>query len=321
MFSARVAALWVGLAVGTVAVAPADESPAAPPTLEIDLRPGREALDIEIRFDAPNADEKVSVVEEWGGSIFEDGILTDVRFQVGDGEPEDAEPLGELGQWRLSNAAGDRVHLSYRIPVNSFIEGLDGDRYYKPIVTPALVHMIGMQGLLLPRGWGQRDKLDVTLRWRGVADGHHAVSSFGVGPGPHRFEAPKGAVRRALYMAGAGSFFPGEGPDPVHTFVAGGPWRFEPKALADLAQTIVPAERAFFGEENAGPFLISAIPVGPDDPTVRSYGGTSLEAAFATFIVPTIEMSEAGRGGLSYLLAHVKAHTWIGNYVRSGEEP
>ncbi|MEO1082636.1 MAG: hypothetical protein AAFY88_00180 [Acidobacteriota bacterium] len=320
-FFIRPAAVLTLSLLGFAAAGAESRSEAASPALDIELRPSADGLGVEVGFVAPNADEKVSVVEEWGGSIYEDGILTDVRYRIADGELRDAEPSGELGQWRLSNAAGDRVSLSYRIPVNTYIEGLDGDRYYKPIVTSTLVHMIGMQGLLLPKGWGKRDRLDVTLRWVGVADGHHAVTSFGVGPGPHRFEAPKGAVRRALYIAGAGSFFPGEGSNPVHTFVAAGPWRFEAEDFADLAQSIVPAEREFFGEENAGPFLVSAIPVGPDDPKARSYGGTSLEAAFATFLVPTLEMNDAGRGGLSYLVAHEKAHTWIGSYVRIGAEP
>ncbi|MEM1177080.1 MAG: hypothetical protein AAGM22_01950 [Acidobacteriota bacterium] len=319
LYSLLVSAVLFQAGDPALSEAPAPEAP--PPTLEIRLEPSSLGLEVELRFTADVADATVAAVPEWGGSRLEEGLMTDVRIVDAEGGAKPAKPTGQLGQWRLDNAAGAHLSLRYRIPRNQYIRGIDGDSYYKPVVTPKLTHLIGHQSLLLPDAWGTQDKIAVSVRWENLPEGHHAVTSFGVGPGPHRATLRLGALRGGLFIAGAGALFRGSGDDPVHIFVAEGPWRFEPKVLADLAQRIVPAEREFFRERDAGAFLVSAIAIGPEDADYLSYGGTSLHDAFATFLMPTLEMDDFGRGGLSYLLAHEKAHTWIGGHVSSGEEP
>ena len=298
------------------------------PTLGIELVfPSAEggALEIELTYGGLASGETiVEVTEDWGGSIFQEGIIENVRVVRGTEMTE--APVAEAPfAWRAETGRDGAdtapLRVRYALPQNDHIRGLDGDRYYKPIVTDGLVHLIGQQSLLLPRAWEDEASLDVTLRWSGLSDGISAMTSFGIDAGPHRFETTKEELRQGLYVAGRGKFLRGDGEDPVHVFIADGPWRFEAKEFADMAQSIVAAEREFFGEKEAGAFLITAIAIGPETAEHLSYGGTGLTDAFATFFVPVLKLDEEGRKDVQYLLAHEKAHTWIGGMVATREEP
>ncbi|MBN8807097.1 MAG: hypothetical protein J0I47_02500 [Sphingomonas sp.] len=88
-----------------------------------------------------------------------------------------------------------------------------------------------------------------------------------------------------------------------------GRFGFDGAKFDALAQRIVRTERAFWRDERAGPFLITAIPL-TAKPGFRGFGGTGRSDAFATWIDQGADLSD-----MAALLAHEYFHSWNGRQL------
>lgn len=84
-----------------------------------------------------------------------------------------------------------------------------------------------------------------------------------------------------------------------------GEFTFADADLANMAQLVIDAQRAFWGHDVKGDFLVTLVPLS-GAPGSNSLGGTGLTNAFALYATPSIELARFRR-----LLAHEHLHSWV----------
>lgn len=278
------------------------------------------ALHVECVGDADGITE-LSLAEGWAG-LAETGAdlaLVEAADEAGTLDGERLAPH----RWRLRHAprAALRATFELRPTDHRKVSGPPG--YYLPILEPGLFHGIGAQTLPAPEHLAGDEVRPITLAWEGFeGSGWRTVSSFGDAR-ERTTERSLDAFRHALFLAGPADDLALDAREVrgQRLMVAvWGTWRFAPRALADVAQAVVETERAFFDDDGPPFYLISLIPVGGGTAGSSgggsSWGGTGLTSSFALFMTPDNTLAtDAGGGGVTWLLAHELFHEWNGHVI------
>ena len=304
---------WFALAILPALLAIGAASPSQKSTVAYELAPEMQgetvtALNVTIRLRADKSGvTTVDWIDEWAGERKLGQWARDTKV---DGAVSVlAAPNGGR---IIRSAPGAPLAMHYRI-----VSGYDADPTVKdssdqarPAIRPAWFYLVGEVLYARPVN---RDDAPASFTWKGpraigfASDTEHAVGLFGQAR----------AVSDILESISIG----GRGLAVASVTVNGAPvriahvgsFRFDIHAFEKTAQQVVAAEREFWHDTKAGPFLITAIPL-ISDPGRLSYGGTGRSDAFATWIDQNADMP-----GLTWLLAHEYFHSW--NYRQLGSFP
>lgn len=280
------------------------------------------ALNVECAGDADGITE-LALAEGWAG-LAETGADLELVEAADDSGTLDGERLAPH-RWRLRHAPDAALRATFELRPTGHRKSSGPPEYYLPILEPGLFHGIGAQTLPAPEHLAGDEARPITLVWEGFEDsGWRTVSSFGDARELTTVRALD-AFRHALFVAGDLVLEPREVRGQRLMVAVWGTWRFAPSALADVAEAVVATERAFFDDPGPPFYLIGLIPVGGG--TVgssgggssgggSSYGGTGLTSSFALFVTPDNTLAtDAGGGGIPWLLAHELFHEWNGHVI------
>lgn len=292
----RVAALPVLLALGAAA-------PAPDPAIAYELAPVLQgdaivALDVTIRLRADKSGiTTLDWAESWAGEDKLGQWARDIRVQGGTA----AAPAPHGGRI-VRSVPGAPLVMRYRI-----VSAYDADpstadsEQARPVVRPGWFYSVGE--ILYARPV-DRDDAPARFAWKGPAGiGFASDTEHPTGLGGH--PRTVGDILESIAIGGRDL-------SVTTLMVKGAPVRvahvgrfgFDVQAFDRLAGQVVAIERDFWRDADAGPFLITAIPLAPV-PGRLSYGGTGRSDAFATWIDRDAPLS-----GLGWLLAHEYFHSW-----------
>lgn len=238
-------------------------------------------------------------------------------------------------RWRIKHPRNHSIECRYEIKCESAVER---NHHFRPAITADFAHFIGNTMLLAPfEPAGSKKTYDVTLRWR-LPKGWRAVCSWG--DGAHvgapirpndlqhsvylagRLKTLTTQVGRAAQKATASEHASADKPSATSrptdvgtresvTVALAGRFQFTVEQLTALVSDIVAHQRAFMGDDQFPPFLVTVIPYGEADTGVSSQSGTGLYQSFAAFMTPNSQMNDA----LEHLLAHEMFHYWNGRVL------
>jgi len=285
------------------------------------LDDGAGAVEIQILIPGDlDGTTELSVSPGWGGVTDGADDLSQLRVQsAGDGGG--ALALTELAphRWSVQHPPGEPLDLRYRIDVNDHQSNGDPGVHRRTIVTDTLFHGIGELFLVIPEHLNAQRRALQTLEWVGFDESEELAFSFGVGPGPHRFEASIDEFRHSVFIGGGVKLMLRDvWGSPLWIAVEEYPWGFDLEEFAELAASIVDVERSFFEDFDRPFYLISMIPVGEPQPGSFSFGGTGLRQSFSLAVQPGFDLrrqAQARNGAyeqLVGLLAHELFHDWNG---------
>ncbi len=199
---------------------------------------------------------------------------------------------------------GARLTAAYTIvPVFDHDPLIDEVRLYRPIIRPTWFHVIG--SAVFARPYSDVDETTTPARfdWTGPAGLAFASDLETIDGRGHR-GTRRGTLRDVrtsvvigghdLQIARAGAV----------RFAALGGFAFHPQQAADLAERILSAERAFWGDPSA-PFLVTMTSLVAPSALSKTVQGTGRSAGFSTQVTPNATLDD-----LAVLFAHENFHTW-----------
>lgn len=257
----------------------------------------------------------VSVVDGWGGITADLSDFQSVSASGDDGRALQLAPGAKTG-WSITHNPGEQVTLAYRLvqPPDRTPLG-PGHNDYRTRVGPELFQMIGNHGLLYPAHLGDGVAREHEVRWTGFdLPGFHAVSSFGTGA-VQTVTIDGDRFRQGLFIAGKLALVEKEIKGTrVGVVISGTDWGFTPEQFADVAFTIIAAERDFFNDYSDPWYLVSVTPEGKAQGGSFSLGGTALTNCFALYCNAGLSMAEGSPhvDKIQHVLAHEYFHTWNG---------
>ena len=286
--------------LGLLALGAADKAP-DPVAYELspELTDGKiAALDVTIRFRAdPSGTTTLDWIDSWAGERKLGQWARDIRV---DGAQSTA-PAPNGGRI-IRSAPRAPLTVRYRV-VSAYAAdpSVSDSEQPPPIVRPDWFYAVGEVLYARPTG---RDEAPASFAWKGpkdigfASDTEHRTGLMGQ---PRKVEdmlesiaiGGRGLSVATVRMNGA----------PVRIAHIG---RFDldMAAFEKTAQQVVAAERDFWRDTKAGPFLITAIPLTPEEGS-RGYSGTGRSDAFATWVDRGIDMES-----FIWLLAHEYFHSW-----------
>ncbi len=301
----------------TTRALPADE-PSITYRLEL-VDPARAVVRISLalRGDADGATELE--LEDWGG-IEDPGAELELARAASDRGASLASERLDTGLWTIHHAPGESLRVDFDLgPTNRRVT-TEPREYYRPILEPGLLHLIGSNSLPAPKHMAATQERSIRLEWRGFEGaGWRTLSSFAADGRDRTLIADLDGFRHALFLAGDLQVFEREvRGKPVLISVYGDDWATSQEDFADLCAEIVSIERGFFDDFEHPYYLISLIPVGERNPRVVSMGGTGLSNSFALFLQPGSALDQGPSEGMSiaWLLAHEMFHEWNGHVIR-----
>ncbi len=297
---------------------PQPEEPSITYRLEL-VDPARPLVRIELVLRGDEDGETELELEDWGGIEDAGAELELSRTESDTGEGLASERL-DTGLWRIRHVTGESLRIAFDLGPTRRRTSAEPREYYRPILEPGLLHLIGSNALPAPKHMAATQERSIRLEWRGFERaGWRTLSSFAPdGRDQTLIEALDG-FRHALFLAGDLRVFEREVHDrPVLISVSGYDWATSPEDFADLCAEIVALEREFFEDFDHRHYLISLIPVGEKNPSVVSMGGTGLTNSFALFLQPGARLDRGPTEDMSipWLLAHEMFHEWNGQAIR-----
>lgn len=239
----------------------------------------------------------VDWIDGWAGEKRLGQWSRDVTVEGASG----SEPAPRGG--RIVHAAPNApLTLRYRI-VSAYgaDPSVDDSEQSRPVVRPGWFYAVGEALFAVPQG---RDTALASFAWRGPA-GIGFASDLEHATGPRGKPKTLDDITESIVIGGRDLH--------VATGVSGGAtvriarvgrYRFDAAAFDALALKVIAAERGFWRETRAGPFLVTMAPLAPVAGRL-SYGGTGRSDAFATWVDP-----DSPPAGLTWLLAHEYFHSW-----------
>ena len=253
-----------------------------------------------------------------GGSVDEPGTGIALVGARSGGEELESERL-EAWRWRVRHAAGAELAVAFELSETGMRQSDDHRDHYLPILEPDLMHVLGGHALPLPAHVDEEAECSIELSWSGFDEaGWSVLSSHGEGSEPRLVARTPAAFRSAVFLAGDWMVFEREvHGQPVAIAVFGDDWATPLSEFADLAASIVAAEREFFADFERPYYLISLLPIGKRQAGGMSMGGTGLTDSFALFLQPGAVLDGRPASGMSipWLLAHEMFHDWNGHAI------
>lgn len=265
---------------------------------------GLSALQVRLTFAAePDGETWLTLPDGYGGGKEFWRNVRDLRI-----EGASAIEAPEPGYRILRTRPGARITVSYSI-VSPFDRDprSDDSREYEPIIRPTWFHVVG--SALFARPY-ESPKIRTSIMaarftWVGRSNGFAAVSDLEALPG--RAPVTLSDVERSVVVGARDLQLAHRG--TVRMAVVGA-YSFDPASAASLANKILVAETAFWGEQPR-PFLVTVVPTYASSKFAKSIGGTGRSAGFATQMTPNATLAD-----LVALFAHENFHTW--NAARLG---
>ncbi|MBL8768537.1 MAG: hypothetical protein JNL94_14270 [Planctomycetes bacterium] len=214
---------------------------------------------------------------------------------------------------------GARIALRYTLPETAPKTPFVDSGHFRPVLTSSLLHLIGDVALVAPRHLDSGTRRVIELTFAGFKDGGWSgATSFRPDLDAIRVRESIGAFRHGLIVAGDVDVDVGAVRGrPVAVAMQRGAFGFTADEFAARVRRIVELQRAYFRDDDAPYFLVSAIAIGAKSETSFSAGGTGLTQSFAAFLPPGaafhVDTDEAKL--IDGLLAHEMAHHWIGGRV------
>ncbi|MEQ1895746.1 MAG: M1 family aminopeptidase, partial [Planctomycetota bacterium] len=270
------------------------------------------AVHVETTGDADGMSE-FSLAEGWAG-IVEAGRDLELVEARGAKDLLASERLASFS-WRVRHAPHEHLRVTFELAPTTHRAVTGPPEYYLPILEQGLLHALGAQALPAPDHLDGEKERELTLTWTGFAEaGWKTTSSFGGGSTVTTTLALD-AFRHALFLAGDVRLYERKIEGQTLALALHGTWKFKDEEFVDLAERIVRLGRDFFADHAEHPhYLISLIPVGKGG--LSSWGGTGLTDSFALFMTPDNGIaSDAGGGGVAWLLAHELFHEWNGHAI------
>ena len=242
-----------------------------------------------LRFDLPDKSE--GQVERWR-------FLTD--FQVHGATIAAPDPATRM----LAFKPGARVTLRYTVRSAYAAEpvGTDGNPYRGAILRPGWFASLGEYVFAVPH---DGENWPATFRWGPLPMGWTAASDLEHG-GIGRAMTVHDIGESALLGGADVALYRRSIPGGELRIAVRGTWSFSPTHLADILSRTVAAQRAFWGGDVKGPYLVTLFPL----TGAGSSGGTGRSYGFALYGTP--DTSEAI---FSRTMAHEHMHSWIPSRV------
>jgi predicted metalloprotease with PDZ domain len=261
-------------------------------------------------------------LENWGG-IEDAGSELELAFaREADGAALEAH-RARSGLWIVHHEPRAPLWIAFDLAPTERRATSEPQSYYRPILEPGLLHLIGTNALPAPRHVEPSQARAIRLEWRGFERaGWRTLSSFAPDGGDRTFIEALDAFRQALFLAGELHVLERDVRGKRVTIsVYGDDWGTSLEDFADLCREIVRLERAFFDDFEHPTYLISLIPVGERSPAVEHMGGTGLTDSFALFLPPGAHLDPREDEGMSipWLLAHEMFHEWNGHLIRPAQ--
>ncbi|MBK6942105.1 MAG: hypothetical protein IPH13_18145 [Planctomycetes bacterium] len=219
----------------------------------------------------------------------------------------------------VRHAPGSHVTLRYTLPETAPKTPFVESGHYRPFLTASLLHLIGDVALVAPRHLDSGTSRVIELTFSGFSNaGWQGATSFRTDLEPTRVRESIGAFRHSVIVAGDVDVDVGTVRGrAVAVAMQRGVFGFASDEFAGRVRRIVELQRAYFEDDDAPYFLVSAIAVGAASENSFSAGGTGLTQSFAAFLPPgaafRVDTDEAKL--IDVLLAHEMAHHWIGGRV------
>jgi len=234
------------------------------------------------------------------------------------------ESSGNAPLWIVHHPPGAVLHIHYALVSTQYDVGGRSDSYFRPLEQASFFHIIGNTALFDVRDTPSDTHQRIALHWRGFKEaGWKVASSFSVEQSDFEVTETLDNFRQAVFLAGDLRLLRRDiGPtkSPLWLAIAGSDWGFTDDAFADLAASVVTAQRSFFQDYDWPFFLVSVIPVGVYRAGAYSQGGTGLSQSFATFLTPKTELVFNADGtGVPWLLSHELFHLWNGRRYQIAE--
>lgn len=269
----------------------------------------------------PDGTTELSVDEFWGGVEHHAHEIDDLAVRCGDAPVQVERPKDHL--WTVASDPGAPLTVTYTLRPHPERQPATHGNDYRTVVADGLFHAIGTLALVAPTGFDTGAKDDITLDWQGFDEaGWKTVSSFGPGPDPVKVSLPIARFRHALFLAGDIRLDIREiHGNKVGIAIAGTDWNFKDEQLADLACSVIRAERDFFSDHSDPWFLVSLKPEGKIEHGSFNFGGTGLTNCFAMFVNAGMSLDEGSehRRRMAHLLAHEYFHTWNGGKISTAD--
>jgi hypothetical protein len=280
----------------------------------------------------PDGTSAFEVEPQWGGVGSVAQLLGALEARGRGGRLLELTATGD-SSWEARHEPGEELELSWtlrgELAPNTATPDTAGNEY-RPLVRADLFHAIGGTSLAWPAWMADGEPRKIALEWRGFREaGWDATSSHGGhGGGAGRVEArcSIGAFRHAVFLAGRlrreERVLPGGGTleiavAPGSNGTPGGEC-FDFAGFADLAASIVAAEREFFDDPGPPRYLITLLPTPSLGPGSFSMGGTGLTDSFALFLSEGVALAPGSdeRLRVARLLAHEHMHAWNGHVIQ-----
>lgn len=198
----------------------------------------------------------------------------------------------------LTGKAGEPIVIHYRVHSAYAADPASGNPYNGAVIRPAWFASLGDFVFILPHGWDDRP---AAFRWGGIPKGWRVASDL-----------EHGAMGRPMAIGDIGEstmlggpdveIYRRDVPDGRVRLAVRGKWKFSNERFADLIARLVSAQRAFWGHDVRGPFLVTFFQLAG----TGSSGGTGRSDAFALYATRDIDA-----GILTRIIAHEHTHTWI----------
>jgi predicted metalloprotease with PDZ domain len=269
----------------------------APPRLDYVFSPVLEAgalraIEVEARFrgDA-DGETKLRLPNAWAGEQELWKSIADLRVRSGAEMAGGAHPAARV----LRHSPNADIRIVYRIVQDWAGPPMaTGRNPHRAIVQPNYFHVIGNVAIVAP----ERDEdTPVRFRVRNLPRGWTFASDL-----EHRALTLR-ELYRSISVGGDFRVLRGAKDRNIRVAIRGA-WSFDDAALVEEAETIIAAQRRYWGD-GSGPFLITVLQVG-QTAGASSLGGTGLSGSFAFFATANIE-----RARMTRTLAHEALHNWI----------
>jgi len=256
------------------------------------------ALDVTIRLQAdPSGRTVIDWAEQWAGEEHLGQWARDISV-----EGARRTAVAPHGGRIVDSAPGAPLVMRYRIlSAHQAAPAVSNSRQPDPIVRPDWFYAVGFSLYAQPAG---REDRPATFTWRGPHGIGFASDAQLLQGLMHQPRTGKD-IRESVAIGGrdlrVSTMRVGGEPLRVASI---GRFGFDMAAFARLAGKVIASERTFWGDGQAGPFLITAIPLA-SEPKQTGFSGTGLGDAFATWIGQDTPLPD-----LAWFLAHEYFHSW-----------
>jgi|GEM_PF-3927053 len=220
----------------------------------------------------------------------------------------------EGGGLRLWHAPSALLTLSY-VVFSGLRDSLPApEEIQVPMITDSYFYGLGLDLWVVPDDSSGRSYI-IDLLWEKMPATWKQGSTFGPHEGRQRFSATLHEFQEAVYFSGDFRIHRQSLQGQPLWVAIRGHWSFADTSLVNVVERTVRAQRAYWQEKKAGPFLVLLLPVKVHTPQDRSVEGRALTR---TFVTAATNSPVFGISDLFFLYNHEFMHRWFGEVLPQG---